>query len=398
MTLSNKSLALITLGLLVLLGGGVLGYQAISGWADGGDDDEVAEEIRQVTAAVQQVSPEAQPVQGAAVVRDTLWMTVVASGRAAAAREARVSTRTAGTVLAIGVREGDLVGAGRLLAQLDTTETLMALVEARARMEQAQAEFRVAMAQADGMDAALRAERERNLRFPLRTAELALARAEIEHEQTRVRAPFAGRVADVKMVVGQVAGAGAEVLTLVQLDPIRVDVEVLESDIPHVTPDRRASVRFTALDGESFQGRVYTVNPLVDPASNSSRASIVLANPGERIRDGMHASAIIESRSHTDRVLVPREAIIQRDRSEGLFVVRDLTGMGSGVAEWRAVTTGLRNDRLIEIVPNEGVTHMVAPGEVVLVAGHHFIAGDWPVRLNNWDSIEAATGAGGGDR
>ncbi len=398
MKLSNTTSSLITLGLVVFLGAGVLGYRAMGERGGEGYGDEVTDELREATAAVQQVSPEAQPVQGAVVVRDTLWITVVASGRAAAVREARVSTRTPGTVLSVGVREGDPVRAGQLLARLDTTETIMALVEARARMRQAEAEFRVAVAQADGMDAALRAERERNLRFPLRTAELALARAEIEHEQTRIRAPFAGRVADVKVVVGQFAGAGAEVLTLVQLDPIRVDVEVLESDIPHVAPGRRASVRFTALDGESFAGRVHTVNPLVDPASNSSRASVLLANPGERIRDGMHASAIIEARSYTDRVLVPRDAIIQRDRTEGLFVVRELTGLGSGEAEWRTVTTGLRNDRLIEIVPNEGVTHMVAPGEVVLVAGHHFIAGDWPVRLNNWASIEAAMGAGGSDR
>ncbi|HEX8430482.1 MAG TPA: hypothetical protein VF625_04310, partial [Longimicrobium sp.] len=82
-------------------------------------------------------------------------------------------------------------------------------------------------------------------------------------------------------------------------------------------------------------------------------------------------------------VLVPRSALLERDRRSMLFVFED------GVAKWRYVTTGLQNDAMIEIVPSAD-TDSVAPGETVLTDGHYTLIHDARVRLV--DDVKAAGG------
>ena len=92
----------------------------------------------------------------------------------------------------------------------------------------------------------------------------------------------------------------------------------------------------------------------------------------------MYARVSLEARTFPDRILVPRAAILERDRRSMLFVFE---GEGQqGLAKWRYVTTGLMNETLVELVPNPD-TDMVEPGEVVLVDGHYTLTHDAPIRL-----------------
>jgi RND family efflux transporter MFP subunit len=383
MKLSNSARSLLAVLVVFLVVGGTIAHRLLRE-----DDARPASQTRELpdTAGVEVASVaelslrEPVAVGGAVVVMDTLWQMAVATGRAEAARRARVSTLSAGNVLSIRAREGQYVRAGQLVAQLDTVETTMRLEERTAALRQAENDHRIGMMHPAGaLDPAQVAERERNLRVPVLQAEQALERARIEHERTRVRAPFAGRVADIALVEGQYAGPGTEVLTIVQVDPIRVVVEAGERDVPYMRPGRRARVQFTGLEGEVFAAVVEAVNPRVDE-DRRARVTLTLPNPGERIRPGMYARAEIEARPHPERTLVPRAALTQRDRRDVVFVLRNANAEGVGAAEWRYVTPGLRNDRLVEIVEHEE-TSMVFPGEIVLIDGHQYLAHDWPVRL-----------------
>jgi membrane fusion protein (multidrug efflux system) len=80
-------------------------------------------------------------------------------------------------------------------------------------------------------------------------------------------------------------------------------------------------------------------------------------------------------------VLVPRAAILERDRRKLLFVFEpNEAGSARGFAKWRYVTTGLENDSVVEIVQSDD-TEMVQPGEIVLTAGHHTLVHDARVRV-----------------
>lgn len=394
MKLSRTALSLLTVLLIFLgLGAGVA-WRILAGEGDDGRADAALPDTEgvEVESAEQFSATQAQPVRGVDVIQDTLWLTVVAAGEAEAYRRSDVSARTSGIVQEIRVREGQLVRAGELLVQLDTTEAAMDLEQARAELTSRRVDFEVAMlGQGEIADAEERANRERILRATtgLDNAEVAVRRAELELEWTRVRAPFSGRVANLEAVEGSFISSGGEVLTLVQLDPIKVEVNVLEAEMAYLEEGRRATLQFPAFPGETLQGRIETINPVVDPDTRSSRVTVVLPNPDHRIRPGMYARVTLEAQSYPDRVLVPREAIVERDRRQVVFMIRNMDEQGRGVSEWRYVTTGLRNDEFVEIVPHED-TSMLSPGEIVLVDGHHYLAHDWPVQL-----VENVAQAGG---
>jgi membrane fusion protein (multidrug efflux system) len=402
MRFSRRTLSIVTVVLvLTLLGGGVwlrLRPAAANGPATAeepaapeGDAD--AQVSSAVSSAFSADIP--QPVTGAEVVRDTLWISVSAAGRAEAFRRATVQAQVAGVVQALPVRENAPVGPAQTLLHIDSTEYALRVAKAQSDLRRARAEYQQIVLFDDRIqDAQVKAQREAiaRARSGLDQGEVALRQAQLELERSRVAAPFEGRVADLKVVAGQHVTQGAELMTIVDLDPIKVEVNVLEAEIGLLGEGRRASVRFAGVPGEVFVGRIETVNPVVDPEKRTGRVTVVLPNPGGRIKPGMYAEVSLAATSFADRLLVPRAAILERGegrRRTMLFVYEEQGGAAR--AKWRYVMTGRENDQLVEIVPSEEGT--VEPGEVVLVDGHHYLAHDTPVRLV--ENVEAVGGRPG---
>jgi membrane fusion protein, multidrug efflux system len=386
-TLSRTALSLLTV-LLVLAGllAGV-GWRLLSNdleeGANGNQSQLPDTEGVEAQGASQFAGP--QLVEGAVVIRDTLWVPVAASGQAVANRQSQVATRTTKLVEAVNVEENDLVEAGALLVLLDTAEVAMERARAESELLSAQVEFEERMLFAGDdplLDEDGRRERERIVRATsgLNQAEVSMEQARMEMEWTRIRAPFPGRVADLQAVEGAYLSSGDEVLTLVELDPIRVEVHALESEVALLEPGRRATVRFAAFPGQEFTATVRSVNPIVDAETRSARVTLALPNPDHRIRPGMYARVSVDAQAYPDRILVPRSAVVERDRREVVFMASGLDDEGEARAEWRYVTTGFRNETHVEIVPEEA-TSLLEPGEVVLVDGHHYLAHDTRIRL-----------------
>ena len=121
-----------------------------------------------------------------------------------------------------------------------------------------------------------------------------------------------------------------------------------------------------------------TINPQVDRDTRTAKVTVTVPNRQGRILPGMYARVSLEARKFPDRILVPRAAVLERDRRTMLFAFE---GDGNtGLAKWRYVTTGMANDSLIEIVRHPD-TEMVQPGERVLVDGHYTLIHDARVRL-----------------
>lgn len=394
------SVASVVILLALLAGGAWLRVRSTDGEDDGSESAAAVAEgdsAPAVSATEAFATDVAQPVSGAQVRRDTLWITVTAAGQAAANRRAVIRARVGGVVSNLPLRENDRVSRGDLLLRFDTTEFAMAAASARADVRRAEAEYReLTLFDEEITDPELRAERERlaRARSGLEQAEVALREAELDLERTSVRAPFGGRVANLNVVEGQHASQGAELMTLVELHPIKVEVQVLAAEVARLEEGRGASVSFAAFPEETFRGRVETINPVVDPDSRTARVTLSLPNPEGRVKPGMYADVALDARQYPDRTLVPRRAILERDRRTMLFVFEpESEGATQGRAQWRYVTTGLESDSLVSIVEGER-TDMVEPGETVLVDGHHYLVHDARVRLVEEVPDEAARGAG----
>jgi HlyD family secretion protein len=331
------------------------------------------------------------PVEGKVVVRDTLVISVAAAAQSAAFKEARLLAQVEGRVTRVLTEENTPVRRGSQLIEIDSTEYALSVSRARAQLAKADAAFRELILFDDQIaDSAIRTERARVARAKsgLEDAEFALREAELRLSRTRVSAPFAGRVASLRVVEGQTVRVGDELVSVVDLDPIKVEVQVLESEVGLLRQGNRAAATFAAFPGERFVGRVATINPVVERNTRTARVTVTLPNRDGRILPGMYARVSIEARQFADRVLVPRAAILERDRRTMLFV---FTGEEDvGLAKWRYVTTGLGNDSVVEVVEN-AETDMVQPGEWVLTDGHYTLIHDARVRL-----VQSTQGEEGG--
>jgi len=323
------------------------------------------------------------PVEGATVLKDTMVISVTAAGEAAAWRHAVVSALVQGELEELAARENTRVGAGALLAAIDPAQYQLELQEAEANRRKAEASFQEMTLFDDRLDPAVRDERARNARSKsgLDNAELAVERAKLNVSRARSHAPFAGRVASIKVSPGQWVNPGDELMTIVDIDRIKVEVQVLESEIGYISPGRKARVQFAAFPNEVFEGTIETINPLVDKTTRAAKVVVSLPNPAGRILPGMYARVSLDARRLPDRLMVPRTAILERDGGRKLLFVFEETSGARGLAKWRYVDTGAENETMVEILPNDDPDRTVRPGEVVLTAGHHTLTHDARIRI-----------------
>ncbi|MCH6547214.1 MAG: efflux RND transporter periplasmic adaptor subunit [Gemmatimonadetes bacterium] len=364
---------------VLLLGSGI--YLRIRGSTDdaGGED---RGDLPQVSATSTFGTDVAIPVGGVAVVRDTLVVSVTAAGEAAASLESKVLSRVEGTAQRIPVRENQFVRLGQLLVALDTVDLALLVRDAEAGLAQAEADYRQRTLFDDQIeDPDVRAERELVARAQsgLDRAQVAVEQARLQLTRARVGAPFSGRVANLLVSQGHRVRVGDELMTVVDIDPIKVEVQVLEAEVGLLAAGRVAQVTFAAFPGETFVGHIETINPVIETDSRTARVTVRLPNPDGRILPGMYARVSLEARRFPDRILVPKSAVLERDRRTMVFVYEG--DENRGLAKWNYVTTGLENDSLVEIVDNPD-TEMLEPGQIVLIDGHNTLIHDAVVRLD----------------
>lgn len=348
------------------------------------------------------------------VRRSDLSLRKEATGYLEPWRLVAVSAETSGRVVARYVEEGQWVEAGRLLVQIDDRDRRLEVREAEAEWLKIRARYAVEFesdsadgapparenvavprGRAGGLDdlysqglisrqqlvegrrredtEALLSGREqgdvRAASTGLAQAEQRLARARLALARTQIQAPFAGRIADLTVEPGQQVAPGEPLLTLLDDSRLKVDVDVLEADVVRLREGAPAKVRVPSLDDLAFDGVVHTINPRVDPATGTGRATVTLPNSRGRLLPGLFTYVALEVGRLPDRLLVPVEAVLERQDRQLVFRVVD------GRALWTYVELGARSGELVE------VTAGLAEDDVVAVADHFALAHEAPVEV-----------------
>lgn len=243
-------------------------------------------------------------------------------------------------------------------------------VASQADLEKAQAALELALIEAgrkkDEVQAATKG---------LTQAEVDVKIARLNLDKTRIRAPFAGIVTDLKISPKERLDAGRELFTLVDISRIKVKAKVLESEVGKVVAGREVDLRFSAFPGRSFRGRIEAVSPVIDAADKTCGVYVAMDNPSEEIKPGMHAEVEFPTEIFPGRLLVPQQAILVRGGRKLVFAVEGDT------AKWRYVEVGLENERFAEVLPGKEPGWGVAAGDTVIVEGHITLAHDTKVSI-----------------
>lgn len=209
----------------------------------------------------------------------------------------------------------------------------------------------------------------------LTQAEIAVKTAQMNVEKTKIKAPFSGIITDIQVSPQEHITAGRDLFILVNISRIQVHATVLESEIGKMKEGREVILRFSAYPNKTFNGKVKSISPIVNPEDKTCKVVIDVANPEEEIKPGMHAEVEIAAEIYNDRLLVPQEAVLDRGGRKLAFVVEE------GLAKWRYVQVGLENDEFAEILPSEREGEGIKDGETVIVDGHFTLAHDAKVTI-----------------
>lgn len=198
-----------------------------------------------------------------------------------------------------------------------------------------------------------------------------LNRARLNFSYTEIIAPFNGVIADFNLVDKQRINAGEKLFKLLDISKLKVEVGILENEIANIKVGNNAQVKLIALPGKIYSGKVININPLIDPETKTCRVTVEIPNSDRMIKPGMFASVNIESEILKNRILIPKEALLVRDKRNLVFTAED------NLAKWHYIQIGEQNDKFIEVI--EGVM----PGDKVIVEGHYNLAHDSNIKVSN---------------
>jgi RND family efflux transporter MFP subunit len=226
-------------------------------------------------------------------------------------------------------------------------------VVARSDFDAADATYKVALSRYQD---AIEEIRNRQAVMAQRRSELSLARQQLA--DTAVQAPLDGIVQEKRASVGEYLAAGAPVVNIVKMDPLRLRAEVPERDSKNVRSGQ--SVRVT-IDGDTniYIGQIMRLSPVIAQQSRMLLVEADVRNNG-KLRPGAFAHAEIVTNDVQMVATVPSKAIVTFAGIEKVIVVQN------GKALEKPVTTGRRNGEWTEIVAgvNVGDQVIVDPGNL----------------------------------
>lgn len=361
------------------------------------------------------------PVEIATVELGSLESTVTLSGRLSANEQVSIIPKASGIVESVNVRLGDMVEVGDILFTIEQNDYSRNVEQAQNSIQLAQKSVDQA---ANGLNSAkinfelnkekienamINLERTRILyeegavsKSQLEQAELSASQlsldalqgqvkqAEIAYQQslnqleqarvgygqaqsgldnTVVKSPIKGTVSALNVVQGQIAAASQVAVTVVEMDRVYLQVNVVENIVTKLQEGQKAQVRVSALSEEFIESTVEYVSPTADPRSQLYTVRVYLDNADKAIKPGMSGEVKLVLDSVDKAIIVKADAVLDEDGESFVFIVQD------GKAIKRTVEVGLDTGDHVEV--KSGLT----AGEKLIIEGQYYVADGGEVKV-----------------
>jgi RND family efflux transporter MFP subunit len=307
---------------------------------------------------------------------------LVASGYVVAQRKAEVASKATGRLEFLGFEEGDLVKSGQVIARLENRDFGATLDLAKATLQQAEVDsldrgrkyrraeslFKsgsITDAELESAEAAFK-----NALATIEQAKASVRVAEVNLENTYIRAPFDGTVltknADVGEIVAPFASSASSkgsVVTLADMSSLEVEADVSESNLDRVRVGRPCEIVLDAYPSVRYPGRVKKIVPTADRARATVLTRVAFDSLDHRVLPEMSArvsffadSADLTLSANSSMVTVPKDAVTTRGTDRVVFVVE------FGIAMANVVVVGKEIGSQVEI------TRGLQPGQQVVLS------------------------------
>ena len=298
-----------------------------------------------------------------------------AIGTARANEAIDVTAKSSNRVTAIRFREGQKIEAGDVLVEFDSEQARANLAEAEAALRDSRSQFNrsrelfatkaLSESQLDQLQATL----------SMNEARVAGARSQVN--DTMIRAPFAGRVGLRNVSIGSYVTPSTVITTLDDTSVIKLDFSVPEVFLAQLREGLEISGRTTAYAGESFKGKVASIDNRLDPVSRAVIVRARIDNRDGRLKPGMLMTVKL-MRAEKPALLIPEQALVPEGDRKFVFAVRD------DKAVRLEVHTGRRRPGEVEVLTG------LAEGDQVITEGTQKVRDGAAVKVVAGDTGEGA--------
>ncbi len=308
-------------------------------------------------------------------------------GVARGQRSVNITSSTSELITRVMFTDGQRVAAGTPLVQLEAREEDAGIIEAQARLDQAQRQYDRFQALAErGIAPRVTAE--------AAEADLASARASLSAARARlgdrvIRAPFAGVLGLTTVTPGTLISPGGVIATLDDTRTIRVDFPVPERYLSVLRPGLPLTATADAYRDEGFSGRILLVDSRINETTRAVTARAEFPNPSGRILPGMMLRVSV-AQGQRSSPAAP-EAAVQYE-GQTAFVYRIAAGDRGETAQRIEVQTGVVEAGFVEILSGIGV------GDRIVGSGLNRIQPNAPVTTGKARVEGSAKSSGAGAR
>lgn len=307
-------------------------------------------------------------------------------GNVEAFQEVKVYSTVPTRILQMNVDVGQMVKKGDVLAIVDNEKIKQGVIQAEAGLEAARAQARnleveynriqrlfnenaVSKSQFDAIKTQYEASN-----ATVKQLEAALSNAKAQLKDSYVTTPIDGVVASRTLNEGDQTSPQMPLFSIVQMNRVKVAVEVVESQISLIKPGQTAYLEVNPYPNQRFTGKVEKIYPTLNPVARTVTAEIIVDNSNNLLKPGMYAKVTIVIDRHKNAMVIPKFAVLERTSLKYLggelsntvvtvdryvYVVKD------SIALQHAIQTGIEDGALVEVRSG------LAPNQLIVTLGQH---------------------------
>jgi len=306
-----------------------------------------------------------QPVKTFELKKTTIAKSIDFTATVLPFEEVSLSPSTPGRIDKIYVEVADRVKKGEQLFLMDRTQ----LLQARIQLSNLAKDI-------SRLDTLLLTGSTTQQQYDQLKAQYDVTKSNVDflEENTLIEAPFNGVITGRYYESGEMysgapsaaSGGKSGIVTLMQINPVKVTVNVSEQYYPLIKRGMSVQVTSDVFAGEIFKGKVYMINPTINALTRSFEVEIEVPNGSEKLRPGMFVRATMDL-AQAEAFVVPASTVLIQEGTNIRYVFVENGGTVTRVN----VNLGKRFDEMLEIVSDDlkGGEMLVSQGQAKLVTG-----------------------------
>ncbi|MCK9290459.1 MAG: efflux RND transporter periplasmic adaptor subunit [Bacteroidales bacterium] len=334
-----------------------------------------------VVEDMQQLISEEEGLQVSAipVVFGNFPLQMPVNGTIHATKKASLHFATSGTIQSIGVRNGDEVEKGQLLATLEDVRQQNQMALANETFNSARTELQsILLGYSNGLGydtTTIDPELLSNLKTQAgyNAAVLQVEQASLALNDTKLFAPFTGRIAGISTQAFNHISAGEVFCTLINEEAFVVKFSIIETEIDRLKKATYVRVKPIINDNEWLIAELSEINFSVDRQGLMQVTAEIkkgYSNTGIRLVDGMNANVIVEELV-PNQIIIPKQALVVRNNRDVVFTVEN------GQAKWNYVKIAYQNSSHLAIADG------LSMNDSIVISGNLNLAHDARIKVVN---------------